>query len=310
MARTRSIRVLSLAAVVLLATLSGASCGPVKPVMTGSANPAVFTKVGDVITFAYSVEAPPGSNAEVRVDSIQGEPAGAPLVCNSRAGIVVCIQSYTVTQEDVNRGSAFSRANARVFLNTRGPFELSAQIVAGFAAPAAQPNVAQAPTATSESVAPPPPPAPTASKPVLSGVVSFCDKNSATINFRVDAARTVAEVEAALRSGTLKITLGGAAASCSVPSGSTVVSCVGTTKPLAVPVAVAALENNVSVQDFSYRGDECLIVDGGWSKWSKCSASCGGGTQTRTCTNPEPAYGGKDCKGESARDCNTDPCPP
>jgi hypothetical protein len=218
MARTRSIRVLSLAVVVLLATLSGASCGPVKPVMTGSASPAVFTKVGDVITFAYSVEAPPGSNAEVRVDSIQGEPAGAPLACNSRAGIVVCIQSYTVTQEDVNTGSAFSRANAPSW-NTRGPFEVSAQTVAGFAAPAAQPDVAQAPTATSESVAPPPPPAPTASKPVLSGVVSFCDKNSATINFRVDAARTVAEVDGALRSGALKITLGGAAASCSVPRG-------------------------------------------------------------------------------------------
>lgn len=176
------------------------------------------------------------------------------------------------------------------------------------AEPAAQPNVAQAPTATSESVAPPP--APTASKPVLSGEVTFCDKNSATINFRVDAARTVAEVDGVLRNATLKITLGGAAASCSVPSGSTAVSCVGATKPLTVPVAVEALENNVSVQAFSYPGDECLIVDGGWSKWSKCSASCGGGSQTRTCTNPAPAYGGKECKGESERECNTDPCPP
>ena len=174
------------------------------------------------------------------------------------------------------------------------------------AQPAAQPNVAQAPTA--ESVVPPP--APTASKPVLSGVVTFCDKNSATINFRVDAARTVAEVQGALGNGTLKIALAGAAASCSVPSGSTAVSCVGANRPLTVPVAVEALENNVSVQAFSYRGDECLIVDGGWSKWSKCSATCGGGTQIRTCTNPEPAYGGKQCQGESERACNTDPCPP
>ena len=81
--------------------------------------------------------------------------------------------------------------------------------------------------ATAESVAPSP--APTASKPVLSGVVTYCDKNSVTINFRVDPARTVAEVQGALGNGTLKIALGGAAASCSVPSGSTAVSCVGET---------------------------------------------------------------------------------
>ena len=56
-------------------------------------------------------------------------------------------------------------------------------------------------------------------------------------------------------------------------------------------------------------------VDGGWSEpeWSECSATCGGGTQTRTrtCTNPAPAHGGLDCQGESTetQDCNTLPCP-
>ena len=40
-------------------------------------------------------------------------------------------------------------------------------------------------------------------------------------------------------------------------------------------------------------------IDGGYSDWSesKCSKTCGGGvkTLTRTCTNPPPANGGKDC---------------
>ena len=57
-------------------------------------------------------------------------------------------------------------------------------------------------------------------------------------------------------------------------------------------------------------------VDGGWTKfgrWSECSASCGGGTQTktRTCTNPAPAYDGTECVGEAneTQICNDDECP-
>ena len=60
-------------------------------------------------------------------------------------------------------------------------------------------------------------------------------------------------------------------------------------------------------------------IDGGyteWSKWSKCSATCGGGVQwqSRTCTNPVPEGSGKTCKeqglgpAKQSKKCNTQPC--
>lgn len=49
-------------------------------------------------------------------------------------------------------------------------------------------------------------------------------------------------------------------------------------------------------------------IDGGWSAWSSCSLSCGGGTQTRTCTNPAPENGGAQCTGSSSQSCNTQSC--
>ena len=40
-----------------------------------------------------------------------------------------------------------------------------------------------------------------------------------------------------------------------------------------------------------------------WSDWWSCSASCWGGTQTRSCTN------GSSCSGPSTQSCNTQACP-
>lgn len=60
----------------------------------------------------------------------------------------------------------------------------------------------------------------------------------------------------------------------------------------------------------------CFIVDGGFtpfSNFSSCSKTCGGGTQSRlrSCSNPEPQFGGKNCSGnyKETRECNTQPCP-
>ena len=51
------------------------------------------------------------------------------------------------------------------------------------------------------------------------------------------------------------------------------------------------------------------FTDGGWSGWGGCSASCGGGTQTRACNSPAPTNGGAGCSGPSSQSCNTQGCP-
>lgn len=61
-----------------------------------------------------------------------------------------------------------------------------------------------------------------------------------------------------------------------------------------------------------------VVVDGGWTSWSVCSASCGGGTQTRSCSAPQRTQYGRPCNGSSwydpvdstvqQRECNTQSC--
>ena len=49
-------------------------------------------------------------------------------------------------------------------------------------------------------------------------------------------------------------------------------------------------------------------VHGGFSAFSACSKTCGGGIQRRTCTNPEPRNGGHGCAGVSEQACNAQAC--
>nr|XP_058946642.1 uncharacterized protein LOC131774603 [Pocillopora verrucosa] len=79
---------------------------------------------------------------------------------------------------------------------------------------------------------------------------------------------------------------------------------------------------NCSVFGPAVESKECnskpCPIDGGYSpftNWSDCTETCGGGeqTRTRTCTNPEPQLGGKDCSSFGPdfekRKCNTQKCP-
>ena len=53
-----------------------------------------------------------------------------------------------------------------------------------------------------------------------------------------------------------------------------------------------------------------------WSEWGECSVTCGGGVQkrSRTCTNPPPSAGGKNCieqdlgPAEEEQECNAQEC--
>jgi len=51
-------------------------------------------------------------------------------------------------------------------------------------------------------------------------------------------------------------------------------------------------------------------VDGVFSAWTACNASCNiAGTQTRTCSNPAPSGGGRPCVGPTSQSC-VGACPP
>ncbi|XP_065057183.1 coadhesin-like [Rhopilema esculentum] len=63
--------------------------------------------------------------------------------------------------------------------------------------------------------------------------------------------------------------------------------------------------------------NESKLIDGGyseWTKWTECTKTCGGGVRvrTRSCNNPSPSSGGKDCtslgESEELEVCNNQAC--
>ena len=69
--------------------------------------------------------------------------------------------------------------------------------------------------------------------------------------------------------------------------------------------------NNTVANIFSYRIAFDFTVDGGWSDWilGNCSVSCVK-ERTRSCNNPEPSCGGKNCSGLAVETmkCTELPC--
>ena len=94
----------------------------------------------------------------------------------------------------------------------------------------------------------------------------------------------------------------------------------GESKALVLPISLhskAASEyKRYSCSPLYQKSFFSFTVDGNWSQWGEwreCSRTCGGGlhSRSRTCTNPPPRHGGKNCTGkpEETRPCNTDSCP-
>ena len=89
-----------------------------------------------------------------------------------------------------------------------------------------------------------------------------------------------------------------------------------------VKIVIAALGSRFFAQSFGHLSHlmvaaffhELIVsfvsvpVHGGFSPFSGCSKTCGGGTRIRTCTNPEPKNGGRGCVGASQEACNTQSC--
>jgi len=84
------------------------------------------------------------------------------------------------------------------------------------------------------------------------------------------------------------------------------------TREILTSAAYGGTECGATSEEQACNTDSCAVncVVGEWAAWGACSASCGGGTSTRTRAIVTPAaYGGTECPPTSEDNaCNTQPC--
>jgi len=73
-------------------------------------------------------------------------------------------------------------------------------------------------------------------------------------------------------------------------------------------IAVSAVSNRTESLSSIFNQATNSAVYGGWTEYSECSVTCGGGVQTRACTDPKPSGGNSGCVGDSRRECGTEEC--
>lgn len=75
-------------------------------------------------------------------------------------------------------------------------------------------------------------------------------------------------------------------------------------------VSATGLTTNVLKTALPLTVTPATPINGGWSAWSTKNTACGfTGTQSRTCTNPAPQYGGATCTGATTQPYTNPACP-
>jgi len=277
MAQYRWIRVLLFSAFVLFFIFSGASCNDdqyypsPKLELTKEASPSTFSAVGEQITYTYYVSNSGGSGYDL---SITDSPLDGPVICEETYldsnDSTTCTGTHTITQEDLDNGSVQNHASASVSYlyatkstgccgcgGTKNEYmttAASADAVVTYQPPeeeVVEETVAEQPQESQEQETQP--------EPVLLGTVTYCDKDTKSMNFRLREDADSALVAQRLASGELVIKIGGAPATCLIPqSNLTIVSCApdpGVT--LAFPTIVEEWAGETQINQFEYDGFGC-----------------------------------------------------